>query len=179
MSRIPALTLAQVDPATAITLTAVKSKLGRIPNAIATLAQAPAALNSYLAMSEALSKGRLSARQTQIIALAVGQANSCQYCLSAHTLMGKAAGLSGEEILAARAGHATAAADDALAAFAVKVVEQRGVLSNEEVDAARAAGLDDGLIIETIASVVFNILTNYTNHIAATDVDFPAVATAL
>ena len=102
MTRIAPVSLDQADVATQATLNGLKAKLGMVPNLFATFAQASAVLNGYLAFSDALSKGRLSAAQRELIALAVGQTNACQYCLSAHTLIGKGAGLSEAAIRAAR-----------------------------------------------------------------------------
>ena len=161
--------------ATAQTLDAVKSKLGMVPNLIATLAHAPAALNAYLALSETLAAGRLTARQREIVALAVAQENACRYCLSAHTMLGRKAGLNDEEIFRARAGSAREAADAAIARFAQHVVKMRGRLSPGDLEGLRRDGLEDALAIEVIAHVTLNLLTNYTNHIAGTKVDFPPV----
>ena len=127
-------------------------------------------------MSETLGTGRLNASQREIVALAAGQANRCQYCLSAHTLIGKGAGLSAEAIAAARTGQAANALDDAIAGFARALVEQRGGSWPWRRPTPRRAGLDDGLILEVIANIALNTLTNYTNHIADTTVDFPVVA---
>ncbi|HHX6814501.1 carboxymuconolactone decarboxylase family protein [Pseudomonas alliivorans] len=176
MPQIAPLTIDTADAATAATLKAVKAKLGMVPNLFATLAHAPAALNGYLGLSETLGTGRLNASQREIVALAAAQANRCQYCLSAHTLIGKGAGLSAEAIAAARTGQAANALDDAIAGFARALVEQRGVVSADAMANYRRAGLDDGLILEVIANVALNTLTNYTNHIADPTVDFPVVA---
>lgn len=158
------------------TLDAVKAKLGKVPNLIATFAQAPAALNAYLTLSEAVTKGRLTAKQRESLALAIGQANSCQYCLSAHSLIARGAGLSSEAIQAARHAEANDEVTDGLLKLAVKIVQQRGVLSDQDFMEAQLAGVDDGLILEVIANVSLNTLTNYTNHIAQTEIDFPVVA---
>ncbi|EPC5685798.1 carboxymuconolactone decarboxylase family protein [Pseudomonas aeruginosa] len=176
MPQIAPLTIDTADAATAATLKAIKAKLGMVPNLFATLAHAPAALNGYLGLSETLGTGRLNASQREIVALAAAQANRCQYCLSAHTLIGKGAGLSAEAIAAARTGQAANALDDAIAGFARALVEQRGVVSADAMANYRRAGLDDGLILEVIANVALNTLTNYTNHIADPTVDFPVVA---
>ena len=145
MTQIAPLTIDTADAATAATLKAVKAKLGMVPNLFATLAHAPAALNGYLGLSETLGTGRLNASQREIVALAAAQANRCQYCLSAHTLIGKGAGLSAEAIAAARTGQAANALDDAIAGFARALVEQRGVVSADAMANYRRAGLDDGL----------------------------------
>jgi len=159
----------------AATLDAVKAKVGLLPNLLATLGNSESVLNAYLGLSEALAGGRLSAAQREVIALAVGQANSCQYCLSAHTLIGKSAGLSESAIREARAGRGEDATSDVLARLAMKLVNQRGLLSDDDIAGARIAGIDDGLIVELVAHVALNTLTNYTNLVAATDIDFPVV----
>lgn len=175
MSRIQPIRREKTAGQLAATLDAVKAKIGLLPNLLATLANSEPVLNAYLGLSEALAGGRLSAAQREVIALAVGQANSCQYCLSAHTLIGKSAGLSESAIREARAGRGEGAFNDALARLAVKLVNQRGRLSDDDLGAARIAGIDDSLIVEAIALVALNTLTNYTNHVAATDIDFPVV----
>lgn len=176
MARIQPINRNEATGAVAATLNGVKAKLGVVPNLFTTFAHAPAVLNGYLALSEALTHGRLTAAQRETLALAIGQANSCQYCLSAHTLLAKGAGLDATAIRNARQGQANDPLTDALARLAVKIVQQRGVLSDDDLEQARAAGADDGLIVEVIGSVALNTLTNYTNHIAATDIDFPVVA---
>lgn len=176
--------IAPVDPATAdagvkATLSAVKTKIGMVPNLFSTFARSPAVLNGYLALSDALSAGALTAKQREIIALAVGQANECHYCLSAHTLMGKGAGLSPEAIREAREGKAGDVTDNAVALFARRLIETRGQVSDADLAAARSAGLDDARIVEVIAGVAINVFTNYTNNVARTDIDFPKVDVAL
>lgn len=175
MPHIAPLSLDTADAATATTLKAVKAKLGMVPNMFATLAHAPAALNGYLGLSETLGTGRLSAAQREIVALAAGQANTCQYCLSAHSLIGKGAGLSEDAIAAARSGRGSNPLNAAIAGFARALVEERGRVSAEAMAGYRQAGLDDGLILEVVANVALNVLTNYTNHVADTEVDFPVV----
>jgi uncharacterized peroxidase-related enzyme len=175
MARIPAVNRNEATEPLATTFNTVKAKIGMVPNLYATFAQSPAVLDAYLAFSTALTKGQLTGAQREVLALAIGQTNQCQYCLSAHSLLAKGAGLNPEAIKSARNGSSPDPLNDALARFAVKVVQQRGVLSDEEFNAARAEGLSDALIIEVIAHVALNTLTNYTNHIAATDIDFPLV----
>ena len=82
-------------------------------------------------------------------------------------------------IRAARSGTAEGEQDKALVELAIKIVRQRGVLADSDLADAAAAGVDHGLVIEVTANVALNVLTNYTNHIADTDVDFPAVPVAL
>lgn len=175
MSRIAPVVLSNVDDKVLTTLSQVKASVGMIPNLFATLAHAPAALDGYLSLSKTLSRGRLSARQREILALAAGQENECQYCLSAHTALAKAAGLSDSDAVKAREGDGVDPFDRALASFTKKIVRQRGHLSDEDIENARHAGIDDGLMMEIVANVALNTLSNYANELAGTKIDFPVV----
>ncbi len=179
MTRIAPVDAAKADAAVQATLSTVQARIGMVPNLFATFAQSPAVLTGYLGLSDALGHGLLSAGQREIVALAVAQVNECHYCLSAHTLMGKGAGLSPSAIHKAREGVADTEIDNAVAVFARRVVETRGKVSDADLATARKAGLDDAHLIEVIANVAINILTNYTNNVADTDVDFPKVDVAL
>ncbi len=175
MPRIAPIEISQADTGVQTTLGVVKSKIGMVPNLFATFAHSPAVLNGYLALSDTLGKGVLTAQQREIIALAVAQENECHYCLSAHTMLGKAAGLSHESIRQAREGKSESGVDNAVAALAKSIAAKRGRLPDEALAAARAAGLDDERIMEVIANVALNVLTNYANNVALTDIDFPKV----
>lgn len=176
MPRIAPLDPKQASPATAEALFGVKAKLGGLPNIILTLAHSPTALHGYLGFGSAQAQGHLDARQREIVALAVGQANRCGYCLAAHTAIARGAGLSAEAIAAAREGRGLEPREAALARFARTVVESRGWVDEREFEAFIGAGFGAGEAIEVVALVAQNTLTNYVNHLAQTDVDFPPVA---
>lgn len=146
-----------------------------LPNTFATLANSPVALNGYLALSNALSRSRLSARQRAILALAIAQENECQYCLSAHTEAARALGLSIADTLKARSGSSDAPFELALVSLTKNIVRQRGLVSERELENARMAGIDDGLMLEIVAVVALNILSNYANRLADTEIDSPVV----
>jgi len=179
MSRISPVVLSNVDAKIAATLSQVKANLGMVPNLFATLAHAPVVLDGYLSLSKTLSHGRLSARRREILALAVGQENECQYCLSAHTALAKAAGVSEADVLKARGGDSADSFERALVSFAKKIVRQRGHVADEDIENARKAGIDDGLMMEIVATVALNTLTNYANELAGTEIDFPVVQVKL
>lgn len=178
MAYIKPLTVEAAGGDTAKALAGVKSKLGRVPNIVGTLANSPAALQLYLKSKEALAAGRFSDRTRELIALGVAEANGCGYCLSAHTAIAGSMGMKPGEIEQARRGAAPDARDAAVVALAKSIVSHRGWAPEADLAAAREAGLDDQDIVETIAVVIANMLTNYTNHIARTDIDFPVVEPA-
>jgi uncharacterized peroxidase-related enzyme len=166
------------DPKTQELLGAVKKNLGMLPNMIATMAHSPAVLQAYLGFSKSLETGTLPASLRERISLAVGEADQCNYCLSAHTALAGKAGLAESDIIDARHGTASDDKVSAALAFARAIVEDRGHVNDDDLEEVRQAGYDDGEITEIVANVVLNIFTNYFNHVADPKIDFP-VAPAL
>ncbi len=158
-------------------LDAVKDRLGLVPNMTRAMANAPAALDGYLQLHGALARGALPARVREQIALAVAQANGCDYCLAAHSAVGRMVGLTAEGIRDSRLGGAVDAKADALIRFALRVLEARGRVDRGDLDAVRRAGYDDGAIAEVVANVALHVFTNSFNLMAQTDLDFPEAAT--
>lgn len=178
MSRLPTPASIETSPAASQPLLqAVKKQLGVVPNLFRLVGNSPAALEGYLGLNGALARGALEAPTRERIALAVAEVNGCDYCLSAHSYLGKnLAKLSDAEIAANRNGHSADAKADAAVGFAVKIVNARGHVSDADIEAVRSAGYDDAEVIEIILHVALNTLTNYVNEVAKTAIDFPAVA---
>jgi len=177
MSNLPLIDPATATGATADLLAAVQRGLGVTPNMTRAMANAPALLDGYLALSGALSRGALTAATRERIALAVAQDNACDYCLSAHSYLAEhAAKLSADDIAAAREGANDDPKIAALLAFAVAVNSARGGVSTHDLDVVRAAGASDEELTEVLGHVALNVLTNYFNKAAAVDIDFPIVA---
>jgi uncharacterized peroxidase-related enzyme len=176
--------ITQLDPAIANGKTkqlfdGVQAKLGSVPNLFRVFGNSAAALEGYLNFSGALASGVLNAKVREQIALAVAEINDCSYCRSAHTYIGGKVGLTAREIAAARKVVATDNHTAAILTLVRNIVVRRGELSESEFKVARAAGLTDAEIVETVANVALNILTNYVNLVAQTVVDFPEVKPAL
>lgn len=175
MSRIPTFaSIAAAPEATRPLLEAVNQQFGQVPNLFRLVANSPAALEGYLAMSGALAKGRLPAQTRERIALAVAEINACGYCLAAHTYVGsQLAKLDEAEIAANRQGRSQDAKADAAVRFAALVATQRGHVADADVQAVRAAGYDDAQIVEIVQHVALNTWTNYINEVGKTAIDFP------
>lgn len=178
MSRIP--TPATINAAPAASqpmLEAVKKQLGVAPNVFRLVSNSPAALEGYVGLLGALSKGALPAPTHERIALAVAEINGCNYCLSAHTYLGKnVAKLDDAEMTANRNGASNDPKADAAVRFAVQVARERGHVREEDVRAVKSAGYSDAQIIEIVQHVALNTWTNYVNEVAQTDIDFPVVS---
>jgi uncharacterized peroxidase-related enzyme len=156
-------------------LTQVQGLLGVVPNMFRLIGTSPVALEGFLGLLSALGKGELPAQTRGRIALTVAQANGCDYCLAAHTYLGRNLKLDDAEMAANRAGTSADAKADAAVRFAVALVAQRGHVDEAAFNAVKNAGYSDAQIIEIVLHVALNTLTNYVNVALATDVDFPAV----
>lgn len=175
MSRVRLITADTAIGETKATLDAIQAAFGASPNMFAAVANSPAALKAMWSAFGALGSGTLGARLGEQIAVAVADSNDCQYCLSAHTALGKKAGAAAEEMTQAQAGRSSDPRTAAALTFALKLVEERGNVSADDVEAVRAAGFDDAEIVEIVAHVALNLFTNSVNIALDVPLDFPAV----
>ena len=175
MSRLPLVDPSQAQGKTHDLLAAVKSQMGRVPNLMKAMANSPAVLEGYLGLSGALGHGTLDPKIRERIAIETAETNGCGYCLAAHSLLGKLAGLDEDERLANRRGHSHDPKADAALKFARTLLERRGRVTEADVQEVKAAGFGDAEVAEIIAHVALNVLTNYFNNAVETPIDFPAV----
>jgi AhpD family alkylhydroperoxidase len=161
MSRIPLIQPAEATGELKSTFEAVRSRFGAVPNGVKALGVSPGTLRGYLDFAGALGGGSLSRPERERIAVLTAQQNECGYCLSAHTLGGKAAGLSDDELVASRQGRAADPRAAAVLAFAAAVLEHRGDVP------------------EVVAEISLNTFTNYANRLVRPEHDFPQVPLAL
>ncbi|MGE6786585.1 carboxymuconolactone decarboxylase family protein [Ensifer adhaerens] len=175
MSRINLVDPASATGPSAEPLAEIRSAFGVTPNMFRAVANSPAALASMWGSFGALGNGRLGAKLGEQIAVAVADRNDCHYCLAAHTALGRKAGASAEEMTNAQRGKSSDPRTAAALAFAQKLVEARGQVSDTDVRSLRDAGFDDQDVVEIIAHVALNLFTNYVNVALAVPVDFPGV----
>ena len=175
MSRITTITNETANPEQKALLDAIQSQLGMVPNFLKVFANSPAALRAFLGLYSIANEGSLDPHTRERIALAIAQQNSCEYCVSAHTAIGRKVGLDGAEIQANRAGTS----QDAKAAVAVKLarslVEHTGEVTTAELLEARNAGYTDADIVEIITHAGLNILTNMIGKASRLEIDFPKI----
>ena len=175
MSRLTIPSLDQSPAASRPLLEAVQGQLGVVPNLFRLVGTSPAALEGFLGLFGALGK-TLDVKTRERIALATAEANGCDYCLSAHNYLAlNLAKLTDAEIEAARHGRSSDAHAAAAVGFAAKVAAQRGMVSDDDVRAVRAAGYSDAQIVEIVLNVALNFLTNLVNNVCQTDIDFPVI----
>ncbi|ALD93569.1 carboxymuconolactone decarboxylase [Cupriavidus gilardii CR3] len=156
-------------------LAQIHGAFGATPNMFKAMANSPAALQSMWGSFGALGGGVIPARLGEQIAVAIANRNACEYCLAAHTALGRKAGASAEEMSAAQGGESSDPKTAAALRFALKLVEARGQVNDADVRAVREAGFNDEEIVEIVAHVALNLFTNYVNVAFAVPVDFPGV----
>ena len=159
------------------TFTAVKKQMGVLPNMIRAMANAPSVLQAYLQFSGALATGKLSPKLREQIAVLTAQSNSCDYCMSAHTYLGQAAGISADELSQSREGQSNDPKTKAALKFVKSVIDKKGEVSDADWQAVRDSGFSDEEVLEMIAAVALNVLTNYFNKAAKTEIEFPIIST--
>lgn len=175
MPRIQPITVEQAEPKAREILEGLNQKLGRVPNIFATMAHSPAVLNFYTQASGALGAAKLPAKLREQLAVAIAGASACEYCAAAHTAIGQQLGVPAEELGRNLRGEASDAKAAAAIQFARQVVARRGWVEDADLTTVRAAGYGDREILEIVAVVALNLFTNYFNHLAGTEVDFPHV----
>ncbi|HVZ73624.1 MAG TPA: carboxymuconolactone decarboxylase family protein [Polyangia bacterium] len=178
MSHIPALDVSQAQGKTADTLAGVQRMLGATPNMFRVAAQAPSVLEWLVNGFTSTARGTLRAPVREAIALAVSQANACDYCLSAHSALGAGAGMSEAAVAEARRARSAVPKTDALLRFARAIVDGRGNVSDAALAEVRLAGASDAELLEVVANVGLTMFTNYFNLVVGTEIDFPLVRAA-
>jgi uncharacterized peroxidase-related enzyme len=178
MSRITTPTPGFGDGATAEIYAQIRKAAGGVPNTFAAIgAYRPAALKAILQADGVLAGSTLSKQDQETIKLLVSEIAGCDYCVAAHSLLGKMAGLAPEVLKQIRAGQPTGdARRDALVRFVRNLVQTRGTISEQEFSAIKAAGYTDQHLVDISLAIAVTTFTNIFNRINDTDLDFPAVA---
>ena len=178
MSRITTPTLESVSGATAEIYAQIRKAAGGVPNTFAAIgAYRPAALKAILQADGVLAGSTLSKQDQETIKLLVSEIAGCDYCVAAHSLLGKMAGLAPEVLKQIRAGQPTGdARRDALVRFVRNLMQTRGTISEQEFSAIKAAGYTDQHLVDISLAIAVTTFTNIFNRINDTDLDFPAVA---
>ncbi|OWW21213.1 carboxymuconolactone decarboxylase family protein [Noviherbaspirillum denitrificans] len=175
MSRINVVTIETATAEQKALFDAIHAQLGTVPNFLKVFANSPVALKAFLGLFGIAGTGSLDPLTRERIALALAQQNSCEYCLSAHTALGRTAGLTGAEMDSNRAGTSQDAKAAAAVKFARSLVEHNGEVTTAEIAEVRNVGYSDSDIVEIITHVGMNLLTNILGKASRVEIDFPKV----
>ena len=149
-----------------------KRTYGQIPNLLGAMAEAPALLEAYTSTGKIFDNTSLSSTERQVILIAVSVVNECVYCVAAHSVIASMQQVPDEVVDAVREDRPIADARlEALRTFATQVVDQRGFVSDGQVRSFLDAGYTKAQVLEVLVGVGMKTLSNYTNHIAKTELD--------
>ena len=167
----------EVSPANQTIFDNLRKRLGFVPNLYATFAHSASALASYLALQGA--KNSLDAKAREVISLVVSQVNGCEYCLAAHTVLGKVNGFTDEQILEIRIGRASFDSKfDALAQLVRSIASERGHPDPVCLQAFFDAGWTNENLVDAIVVIGDRTISNYMHGTTRVPVDFPAAPAA-
>jgi uncharacterized peroxidase-related enzyme len=164
----------EVSPANQALFDSLEKTVGMVPNLYATLAHSEHALGSYLALQNA--KSSVTGKAREVVNLVVSQVNGCEYCLAAHTMIGKMHGFTDQQVLEIRGG--TASFDprlDTLARLVRSIATERGRAAPALIDAFLGAGWSKENLVDVIVTIGDKTVTNYLHQVTRVPVDFPAV----
>ena len=178
MSRLPIPAIKAASGATAEVYAQIRKAIGNVPNTFAAIgAYRPEALKAILSADSVLASGALSRRDQETIKLVLSGVAGCDYCVAAHSLLGKLAGLKPEELKRIRERRSTGDDKrDALIHFVRKLAQSSGTVSDDDYAAIKSAGYSDAQLVEISLAFATTVFTNVFNRINDTDIDFPAVA---
>lgn len=165
-------TIDNAPAASASVLTAVQNAWGFVPNLHKVMAASPAAIEAYSTLWTIAERTSFSAVERNIAYLAIIYENECDYCMAGHTNLSKMAGVDAEHIAAVREGKAIADPKlEALRQFAALITKNRGFVTEQQVEAFKAAGYNNESVLDLLVLAATKLLSNYTNHLARTPLD--------
>jgi uncharacterized peroxidase-related enzyme len=178
MSRIVTPAIETATGATAEIYAQIKKAVGSVPNTFAAIgAHGPAALKAVLQADGVLAAGSLSKQEQETVKLIVSEVAGCDYCVAAHSLLGKLAGLKPDALRQIRSGQPTGDAKrDALVRFVRTLAQTSGTIGETELQAIRVAGYTDAQLVDISLAIALTVFTNVFTRINDTEIDFPAVA---
>lgn len=172
MTDFPTHTLSTAPEGSKSLLEGVQRNVGFIPNLMGTMAQSPALLESYITLSRLFGSTSLSETERQIIAMTNNRLNDCHYCMAAHSVISAKNGVAEDVIEALRTNQPIADAKlEALRQFTIEMHESRGWPSEAALQAFLNAGYSQQSVLEVVLGMAYKVLSNYTNHLAETDID--------
>lgn len=164
----------QVDEKGQAIFDQLQKKVGMVPNLYATIGYSSNALESYLNFQGAQAKGTFKAKEREAVFLAVSEVNGCQYCLAAHTAIGKMNGFSEEETVQLRAGTIADPKLNVIVRLAAEITRTHGKPNQELLQEFFDLGYNEAALIDLISLVADKTLANYVHNITQVPVDFPA-----
>lgn len=173
MSRLPLHTIESAPEASRPYLERSQAANGFLPNLVASLANAPVALETYLTVGEINARSGLTLAERETVQITAAAIHGCGFCVAGHTAVAlKKAQLPESVVHALRDGRTSGDSRlDAVAALAREVVATRGAVSDAALGAFRAAGFSDANALEVVLGVSLATLCNFANNLAQNELN--------
>jgi len=156
------------------------ASLGYVPALLGQMAESPQLLEAYSVTSAIFRKSTFTEAEQQLVLLTISVEHDSQYCTPAHTRRARQAGLAEPDIRAIRDRRPLSDPRlDSLRIFAIRMVRERGFLTDGEVAAFLTAGFTRAQVLDVVLAVGIKTLSNYVNHLAETPLDPPLTPDAL
>ncbi len=176
MNRIKTLTVDMAEGQACDILQSTQTKYGFVPNLIGKMANAPALAAAYLAIGKLFEETSFSPTEQQVILLAVSRFHECTYCVAAHSTIAQMQNVPNDVVQAIRNDQPiTDPKLESLRRLTTEIVQARGWPGEQTVSDFLASGHNESQILEIVLGVGMKTISNYTNHLAGTDLD-PAFA---
>lgn len=160
-------------PAKSAELLATAEKMyGFTPNLLGVMAESPATVKAYMAISKIFDESSFSMAERQVVNLTASRSSECHYCMAAHSAVAGMQKVPADVIAAIRNDQPIDDARlEALRTFTLAAIEQRGWLSADDITTFLAAGYTKAQVLEVILGISVKTLSNYVNHIAEPPLD--------
>ena len=153
-------------------LEGAKKAYGFVPNLTATMVESPALAEAYGTIGKIFDKTSFNASEKQVVLLTTSRLNECEYCVAAHSTIAAMSKVPAQVVEAIRTDEPIDEPKlEALRQFTRRVVETSGWPDAEAIDAFFAAGYGREQVLEVVLGIAMKTMSNYTNHIAGTDLD--------
>lgn len=173
MTQFTIYTVESAPDASKPALEQLQQQVGFLPNLAATMAESPAMLTAFTTLRSLYAGTSLSGVERELVALAAAYENACTYCAAAHSTLAAMFGAPEEAIEEVRAGRSSS--DDprlaALTTFARRVIQTRGAVGSDEVDAVIAAGYRKEQVLDLLVGIAMSNLAAQMHHIGGCPVD--------
>lgn len=149
-----------------------KDAYGYIPNLHGVLAGSPGLLEAYQDLHELFSNSSFDKDELTVVWQTINVEHECHYCVPAHT--GIATSMKVDDAITnALRDHNSLPTEklQVLHETTLALTRNRGFISEEEIQRFYNAGYTQRNLLDIILGLSQKVISNYTNHIAATPLD--------
>ncbi|KJY42450.1 alkylhydroperoxidase [Streptomyces sp. NRRL B-1568] len=155
-------------------LAGAQQKFGFVPAPVAKMASSPELLATFQQNLGAFDKTSLTAMEREVVVLTMATFVECHYCVAMHSTMLAGQQAPEELIEALRAGEPLQDARlEAIRKFALAVLETKGGVADQDIDAFFAAGYTQQNALEVVLGIGTYTMSTFANRLTRAELDAP------